>query len=108
MYDLVIVSVQRFSVILERRLGSAFWLLVLVFLTLPATAEIHSPASERFTDVRGAEVPDFQRHVVPLIGRLGCNGRSCHGSFQGQGGFQLSLFGYTGIPQDKEEEADTG
>ena len=38
--------------------------------------------------------PDFQRHVVPLLGRLGCNGRACHGSFQGQGGFQLSLFGY--------------
>jgi hypothetical protein len=27
-------------------------------------------------------------------GRLGCNGRACHGSFQGQGGFRLSLFGY--------------
>lgn len=40
------------------------------------------------------EVPNFQRHVSPLFGRLGCNGRSCHGSFQGQGGFQLSLFGY--------------
>ncbi|MCH2177941.1 MAG: DUF1549 domain-containing protein [Mariniblastus sp.] len=40
------------------------------------------------------EVPDFQRHVTPLLGRLGCNGRACHGSFQGQGGFQLSLFGY--------------
>lgn len=40
------------------------------------------------------EVPDFQRHVVPLLGRLGCSGRACHGSFQGQGGFQLSLFGY--------------
>ena len=40
------------------------------------------------------EVPDFQRHVVPLLGRLGCNGRACHGSFQGRGGFQLSLFGY--------------
>lgn len=40
------------------------------------------------------EVPSFQRHVSPLLGRLGCNGRSCHGSFQGQGGFQLSLFGY--------------
>ncbi|MFO1021472.1 MAG: DUF1549 domain-containing protein [Planctomycetales bacterium] len=25
---------------------------------------------------------------------MGCNGRSCHGSFQGQGGFRLSLFGY--------------
>lgn len=41
-----------------------------------------------------AEVPDFQRHISPLLGRLGCNGRACHGSFQGQGGFTLSLFGY--------------
>ncbi len=40
------------------------------------------------------EAPDFQRHVIPLLGRLGCNARACHGSFQGQGGFQLSLFGY--------------
>ena len=32
--------------------------------------------------------------MLPLLGRLGCNGRSCHGSFQGQGGFRLSLFGY--------------
>jgi hypothetical protein len=40
------------------------------------------------------ETPSFQRHVSPLFGRLGCNGRSCHGSFQGQGGLQLSLFGY--------------
>lgn len=41
-----------------------------------------------------AEIPDFQRHVVPLFGRLGCNGRTCHGSFQGKGGFSLSMFGY--------------
>lgn len=40
------------------------------------------------------ETPDFQRHVAPLLGRLGCNGRACHGSFQGRGGFRLSLFGY--------------
>ena len=40
------------------------------------------------------ETPDFQKHISPLLGRLGCNGRACHGSFQGQGGFQLSLFGY--------------
>ncbi len=40
------------------------------------------------------EVPDFQKHISPLLGRLGCNGRACHGSFQGQGGFMLSLFGY--------------
>ena len=41
-----------------------------------------------------SESPDFRRHVVPLMGRLGCNGRACHGSFQGQGDFRLSLFGY--------------
>ncbi len=49
---------------------------------------------ERFSDTNQAEVPDFQKHIVPLFGRLGCNGRACHGSFQGRGGFQLSLFGY--------------
>lgn len=40
------------------------------------------------------QTPDFQRHVLPLLGRLGCNGRTCHGSFQGKGGFSLSMFGY--------------
>lgn len=39
-------------------------------------------------------IPDFQQHVIPLLGRLGCNSRNCHGSFQGRGGFQLSMFGY--------------
>jgi hypothetical protein len=53
-----------------------------------------APASQRFARPRSDEVPDFQRHVVPLLGSLGCNGRACHGSFQGQGGFRLSLFGY--------------
>ena len=48
----------------------------------------------RFQDAKTDETPDFQRHVVPLLSRLGCNGRACHGSFQGRGGFQLSLFGY--------------
>jgi hypothetical protein len=53
-----------------------------------------SPATERFAAPDASETPHFQKHVVPLLGRLGCNGRSCHGSFQGRGGFQLSLFGY--------------
>jgi hypothetical protein len=52
------------------------------------------PASERFGVEDVTESPDFQRHVLPLMGRLGCNNRSCHGSFQGRGGFRLSLFGY--------------
>src|SRR5262245_7312086 len=52
------------------------------------------PADQRFAAADTRETPSFQRHVLPLLGRLGCNGRSCHGSFQGQGGFRLSLFGY--------------
>src|SRR5262245_30420401 len=64
----------------------------------PAQAETNgtvlTPVSERFAKTDVAEVPSLQRHVLPLLGRLGCNGRACHGSFQGQGGFRLSLFGY--------------
>lgn len=58
--------------------------------------DVQAPVSHRFASAPAdvAEVPDFQRHVVPLIGKLGCNGRACHGSFQGRGGFRLSLFGY--------------
>ncbi len=52
------------------------------------------PVSDRLMAPGTNEVPDFQKHVVPLLGRLGCNGRACHGSFQGRGGFRLSLFGY--------------
>jgi hypothetical protein len=37
---------------------------------------------------------DFERHVMGVFGRMGCNSGSCHGSFQGKGNFRLSLFGY--------------
>jgi len=70
---------------------------MLVVLASAARAErIVPPIDERFAAelVAATEQPDFRRHVVPLLGRLGCNGRACHGSFQGQGGFMLSLFGY--------------
>jgi Protein of unknown function (DUF1549)/Protein of unknown function (DUF1553) len=69
-----------------------------LWATEPTAAETNRPIYERFAAVNGVvqtdEVPDFQKHVSPLLGRLGCNGRACHGSFQGQGGFILSLFGY--------------
>jgi hypothetical protein len=57
-------------------------------------ADLIPPASERYTSGDIQEVPSFRRHLLPLLGRLCCNGRTCHGSFQGQGGFRLSLFGY--------------
>jgi hypothetical protein len=58
------------------------------------STEIVRSAPQRFATVEVNETPDFQRHILPVLGRLGCNGRSCHGSFQGKGGFRLSLFGY--------------
>ena len=56
-------------------------------LALPLGARGNDPGRA------GAE-PSFRRHVIPLLSRAGCSGRECHGSFAGQGGFQLSLFGY--------------
>lgn len=61
---------------------------------VPSKPEVMKSVVERFADAAGDEAPDFQKHVMPLLGKLGCNGRACHGSFQGRGGFRLSLFGY--------------
>jgi hypothetical protein len=43
--------------------------------------------SERFN-------ADFIRDVNPLLGKLGCNAGTCHGSKEGKNGFKLSLRGY--------------
>jgi Protein of unknown function (DUF1549)/Protein of unknown function (DUF1553) len=48
----------------------------------------------RLPDGTELGVVDFDRHVAGLFGRLGCNTGACHGSFQGRGGLQLSLFGH--------------
>jgi len=63
-------------------------------------------AKERWSNLDKAEAPSFRRHVVPLMSRLGCSGRECHGSFSGQGGFQLSLFGYDFEKDHKQITAD--
>lgn len=47
-------------------------------------SEIIPAASARFAAEDASETPDFQRHVSPLLGRLGCNGRACHGSRFGE------------------------
>ena len=75
-------------------------MMIVVMLSLSSLADVSiAPLETRFQPnaagvAETTEVPDFQKHVSPLLGRLGCNGRACHGSFQGQGGFTLSLFGY--------------
>ena len=74
------------------------WILAIVFvadISQSAFADdVIAPVNERFAQANANESSDLQKHVLPLMGRLGCNGRACHGSFQGQGGFRLSLFGY--------------
>jgi hypothetical protein len=54
----------------------------------PARAGVKVPGGSTIERV------DFERHVMGLFGRFGCASGSCHGSFQGKGGLQLSLFGY--------------
>jgi hypothetical protein len=64
-----------------------------------AAVDLLSPISSRFAD--NEVVPSYQKHVLPLLSKAGCSGRACHGSFHGQGGFRLSLFGYD-FKQDHE------
>ncbi len=79
-----------------------FSFIVVMMVLISSKTDIHAaenagikkPVSERFADPDNTETPQFQQHVVPLLGKLGCNGRACHGSFQGKGDFRLSLFGY--------------
>jgi hypothetical protein len=73
--------------------------LLALFAAAPArAAEVKLPTGEVVKQV------DFERHVMGLFGRMGCNAGSCHGSFQGKGGFRLSLFGYE---PDRDYEALT-
>jgi hypothetical protein len=62
--------------------------LVLGFWVSPAHAAVNLPGNVTIRQV------DFERHIMGLFGRMGCNAGSCHGSFQGKGGLRLSLFGY--------------
>jgi hypothetical protein len=60
----------------------------LVLFSSRADAAVELPDGTKLEKV------DFERHIMGLLGRTGCNGGGCHGSFQGKGGFRLSLFGY--------------
>ena len=91
-----------------KRLALYFLLpLLAVWVSAKETVPATRPASERFGKIQSAEEPSFRRHVLPLMSRTGCSGRECHGSFSGQGGFQLSLFGYSFDKDHQEITADT-
>ncbi len=59
-----------------------------LFAAPVATAAVQLP------DQTTVEKVDFERHIMGLLGKMGCNASSCHGSFKGQAGFRLSLFGH--------------
>ncbi len=87
-------ALRRVALLLSACAG---WLLNSSATAIVLAGDVLPPVSERFAPEKETsldESPDFRQHVLPLMGRLGCNGRACHGSFQGQGGFRLSLFGY--------------
>jgi hypothetical protein len=57
-------------------------------LTITASLALVSPLSA------GEKPVQFTRDVVPVLTKAGCNSGACHGSFQGRGGFRLSLLGF--------------
>jgi hypothetical protein len=83
-------------------------LLFVVFASTLAIAQVcfsQEPTGHGTTEAPNVEKIDFERHVGPLFSQLGCNAGACHGSFEGKGGFRLSLFG--GSPA-KDYQAITG
>ncbi len=46
--------------------------------------------------IDGARLPPvtFERDVIPILTRAGCNAGACHGKARGQNGFALSLLSY--------------
>lgn len=66
----------------------AFAVAVCAALPAASRADVTLPTGGTLQNV------DFERHVMGLLSKTGCNAGSCHGSFQGKNGFRLSLFGY--------------
>jgi hypothetical protein len=65
-----------------------FGLAAFAFTTPAVRAAVTLPDGAKIEKV------DFERHIMGVFGRMGCNAAACHGSFQGKGGLRLSLFGY--------------
>ncbi|MBI1312818.1 DUF1553 domain-containing protein [bacterium] len=66
---------------------------VFLLLTWQPAVAAAGPAVEGGSESRSRRI-DFIRDVSPVLSKAGCNGGKCHGSFQGRGGFRLSLFGF--------------
>ncbi len=74
-------------------------MLRIIFILIPAIAAFvvtgnRASAAVELPGGKQLERVDFERHIMGILGRAGCNSGSCHGSFQGKGGLRLSLFGF--------------
>jgi hypothetical protein len=61
------------------------------------TAVVGQQRAQIRVKVQGLDRParwSFQRHVIPVLTRLGCNSGACHGALAGKGGMKLSLRGF--------------
>ena len=61
------------------------------------TVQVGGKSLKRDIAVTGFEQDfgwSFNRHVLPVLTRQGCNMGACHGAVAGKGGFRLSLRGY--------------
>ncbi len=65
---------------------------VVLIATLALSGAGAAVAADPATSV--PEHPTFERDVVPILTRLGCNAGACHGKARGQNGFALSLLGF--------------
>ncbi len=59
------------------------WIAILIFLSGTSFAGESLPA----------KAPGFERHIVSILTKHGCNGSNCHGGVKGRGGLKLSLDG---------------
>lgn len=69
-----------------------FWPLnTLVEGNAVVSAGVSNSSTPRVAPVEGWS---FQRHVIPILTKAGCNTGGCHGALAGKGGFRLSLSAY--------------
>ncbi len=60
-----------------------FWIAVLILLSGTSLARESLPTKS----------PNFERHIVSILTKHGCNAGNCHGGVKGRGGMKLSLDG---------------
>lgn len=99
---------NRWIFILSPLLLAASFALPLAALAEVPETKVPVSAAARWSAEGFGGTPSFTKHVVPLFSKVSCSNRSCHGSFQWQGGFRLSMFGYDPELDFKQLATDGG